>query len=196
THNTVPQSRPVLAATGSDGGGRMQMRAQPHAAPGLAAAPALAQPQTLQDIIALADKHRDVQLKASVQNDIHLVRFEQGRIVCRIGPGASRTLPNDLSRALQAWTGERWIVALSQDEGAPTLRQQKDAAVQDTRRDAENHPLVRAILDAVPGAKVAAVTDAADMPLPDAVITAPPVFNEETGDLEFAPLDDYTDDDL
>jgi DNA polymerase-3 subunit gamma/tau len=51
------------------------------------------------------------------------------------------------------------VVAISQAEGAPTVEQQ-DAARDSERRSAvAEHPLVRAVLDAFPGATIAAVRD-------------------------------------
>ncbi|MGL4812725.1 MAG: DNA polymerase III subunit gamma/tau [Beijerinckiaceae bacterium] len=189
-----PVPRPVMAATGSDGGARMQPR--PAAAPDTAPRAMIAQPQSLQDIVALADKHRDLRLKADIERDIHLVAFEQGRIICRLGERASRTLPNDLSRALQEWTGARWVVALSNDEGAPTLRAQKAEAEQANRSSAAQYPVVRALLDAMPGAEIVAVRDIAPEPYADPAPLPAAAINTETGDLEYLPVDDYTDDDL
>lgn len=189
---SAPPPRPVLAATGSDGGPRMAMRAEPQ----LHTKPALPQPQTLADLVALADKNRDLQLKANIERDLHLVRFEQGRITCRLADGASRTLANDLSKKLQEWTGERWIVALSSEAGAPTLRAQKHAAENQEKAQAENHPLVAAILKAVPGAKIIDVRDNAPDYIADAAPQPAAVIDAETGDLAYVALDEYTDDDL
>ena len=43
--------------------------------------------------------------------------------------------------------------------GEPTLADQSDAADGVRRQEAQNHPLVRAILDAFPGARIEAVHD-------------------------------------
>ena len=86
-------------------------------------------------------------------------------------------------------TGTRWTIALAQAEGEPTLSQQGAAADAARRGAAAEHPLVRAILDAFPGATLGTVRDSrADeyglLPeLGDAVESAP-------GDMpEFAPPD-------
>src|SRR3712207_7666818 len=56
---------------------------------------------------------------------VRLVRFEEGRIEFALAAGGSRTLANDLSRALDTWTGRRWVVAVSSETGAPTLQDRK-----------------------------------------------------------------------
>ena len=60
---------------------------------------------------------------------------------------------------LLAATGTRWTIALSQLPGDPTLAEQSLAADRGRRDAAAEHPLVRAILDAFPGAVISAVTD-------------------------------------
>ena len=48
-----------------------------------------------------------------------------GPIEFALAEGGRRTLANDLARDLQAWTGRRWMVALSSEPGAPTLHEQR-----------------------------------------------------------------------
>ena len=55
---------------------------------------------------------------------------------------------------LQEWTGERWMIALSEGGGEPTLEEQDRAAQEAADRAAMDHPLVRQVLDAFPGARV------------------------------------------
>jgi DNA polymerase-3 subunit gamma/tau len=60
---------------------------------------------------------------------------------------------------LGEWTGTRWAVVVSQAEGAPTLEQQELSRDSDMKSQVAQHPLVRAVLDAFPGATIAAVRD-------------------------------------
>jgi DNA polymerase III subunit gamma/tau len=60
---------------------------------------------------------------------------------------------------LSEWTGTRWFVAISDEEGEPTLRQQKEARDRELRNEAANHPLVQAVLDTFPGATIAAIRE-------------------------------------
>ena len=59
-----------------------------------------------------------------------------------------------LQERLEEWTGERWMVALSENGGDPTLDEQERAAAAAADQAATDHPLVRQILDAFPGARV------------------------------------------
>jgi DNA polymerase III subunit gamma/tau len=112
-----------------------------------------------EDVVALAGEQRDIMLKAALERDVRLVRFEEGRIEFSLAEGANRTLATDLARALQAWTGQRWMIALSAEPGAPTLHEQAQAAARERKEGVSGHPLVQAVLTTFPGAKVVNVID-------------------------------------
>jgi DNA polymerase-3 subunit gamma/tau len=98
-------------------------------------------------------------LLTHLTNNVHLVHFEHGRIELRPTPMAPSDLPNRVAACLLKWTGARWLVGVSGDLGAPTLKEQAQAAEAELRRRAAEHPLVKAVLDAFPGATIDAVRD-------------------------------------
>ena len=53
----------------------------------------------------------------------------------------------------------RWVVAISQQAGAPTLATQQAERDSLLRNEVAAHPLVRAVLEAFPGATIASVRD-------------------------------------
>eukprot|EP01035_Chromulina_nebulosa_P054449 gene54449-74597_t len=60
--------------------------------------------------------------KLGARADVRLVKMEDGRLEVSMERSASRTMINDLSRKLEAWTGRRWSVIVSNEAGQPTLR--------------------------------------------------------------------------
>jgi DNA polymerase-3 subunit gamma/tau len=134
---------------------------QPHPQPRLQ--PAQAEPtmrlRRFEDVVALAGEKREIVLKAALERDVRLVRFEEGRIELSLTETGSRTIANDLTRALQQWTGERWMVALSSEEGAPTLHEKAVTAERERKEGAANHPLVQAVLSKFPGAQIVNVVE-------------------------------------
>jgi len=111
------------------------------------------------DVVGLFDKKREGILTAHLRQDVHLVDFSPNRIEFRPGPMAPKDLANRMGRMLSDWTGDRWIVSVSDAEGAPTLAEQ-EAAIEAARMDAANKtPLVNAVKEAFPGAKVIKVVD-------------------------------------
>jgi DNA polymerase-3 subunit gamma/tau len=112
------------------------------------------------ELVALAGAQRDIQTKTALERDVRLVRFEQGRLEFALTPGASPALTAQLARKLQDWTGQRWLVALSNEPGEPTLAERTETREQEKRLGVQAHPLVRAALQQFPGAVIVAVRGA------------------------------------
>jgi len=126
------------------------LRADPAAAPTLSIA-------TFPALIALANEKRDIMMKTALERDVRLVRIEDGKLEIALEPSARKTLVNDLSRKISEWTGRRWMVVVSTEQGAPTISSQhaaqRDALEQGVRGD----PLVQAVLARFPGAEIVGV---------------------------------------
>ncbi|HZH53394.1 MAG TPA: DNA polymerase III subunit gamma/tau [Microvirga sp.] len=159
----APSPGPSAPATsGSMALASSQPRPQPRPNPSPSGgAPAL-RLRRFEDVVALAGEKREIVLKSTLERDVRLVRFEEGSIELSLAEGGSRTIANDLARALQQWTGQRWMVALSSEEGAPTLREQAEAAERERKAGAASHPLVQAVLAKFPGAQIVNVVERAD----------------------------------
>lgn len=149
----APSRLTVPSESGSNTAPRLALREEP------AAAPALPQPQSFLDVVELFDKYREAVLRSHLHAHVHLVRFEPGRIEFRPAVGAPRDLANRLGKLLGDWTGMRWVVSVSGEEGAPTLRVQAEERDASLRNEAARHPLVRAVLETFPGARIDAVRE-------------------------------------
>jgi DNA polymerase III subunit gamma/tau len=110
-----------------------------------------------EDLIALAGEKRDLSTKAVLERDVRLVRFEDGKLELALEPTASKTLIGDLSRKLSDWTGRRWIVVVSAEQGQPSLKSQNDARRAEFLTGVRADPLVQAVLARFPGAEIVAV---------------------------------------
>jgi len=109
---------------------------------------------TFPELVALAAEKRDLQTKAALEADVRLVRIEDGRLEVAMERSASRTLINDLGRKLEQWTGRRWTVIVSNEQGQPTLRSQAQSQQSQRERDAESDPRVQEVMARFPGAKI------------------------------------------
>ena len=139
---------------------------------------------SLADIVDLSDKHRDMQLKIIVKNCVRLVSISPGRLDVSLTEGAPKTLLTDLSQKLHAWTGMRWMVSLSREQGGSTIAESETAKREALVTDARADPDVAAILSAFPGAKIidvriANVNGQADELTEDAVESGVPVDHTE-----------------
>ena len=136
-------------------------------------------PQSFAEVIALFDKRREALLRSHLLSDVHLVHFEPGRIEVRPAAGAPRDLTNRLGQLLSEWTGRRWLIAVSEAEGEPTLREQEEGRQRDLRNEVTSHPLVQAVLETFPGATIAAVRERFAAAEPDGDQTSPEDPGEE-----------------
>jgi DNA polymerase-3 subunit gamma/tau len=119
----------------------------------------LPQPRSFRDVVALAVEHKEGVLEAHLTDNVHLVRFQPGRIELRPGAKAPPDLVGKLSQRLHEWTGARWIVTVSREQGEATLREQAQAAERQRHDEVNEHPLVKAALRAFPGAQVTSIID-------------------------------------
>ena len=157
-------------------------------APVAFAAPPVAEPEApsvpavpVKSLAALADQQRDLAFKVLLKRYVRPVRFEPGRIDVALTPDAPRTLLNDLTSRLRAWTGRNWLVSLSKEEGGATLAETEQARRETAILDARADPTVAAILARFPGARII------DVRIPDA-----PAHDEADADMppEPGPEDD------
>jgi DNA polymerase-3 subunit gamma/tau len=150
-------SAPVRMPTppSSFGGGARPQMAAPAPDP-QAAAPQL-RITSFTQLVALAGQKRDIMTKSALEGDMRLVRFEEGRLEVALEPNASKTMISELAKKFELWTGRRWTIVVSNEQGQPTLRSVNQAAKQEHARTAEADPRVQEVLSRFPGAKVVEV---------------------------------------
>ena len=144
-------------------------------------------PASFREVVALAAARRDIALQTALERQVRLIAFEPGRIEFELAPGADSGLPNRLTKALRDWTGQLWGVAVRRPDpdrpAAPTLHEEAQRVQDEERRGVLARPLVRAALDAFPGAQI---TDVEAAPEPAASTEA---AGAHPG-LDLAPEDD------
>ena len=116
----------------------------------------------LEDIVALAERQREMELRHWLVAEVHLVRFLPGHIELRQNDVVQKPLAGELGEKLQAWTGRRWIVALSKKRGEPTLEEQAQAKATAKLRAAGDDPLVRQVLKIFPEAEISGLRESAE----------------------------------
>jgi DNA polymerase-3 subunit gamma/tau len=106
------------------------------------------------EIVALASEKRDIALKTALEADLRLVRMEDGRLEIALERSAARAVVNDLQRKLEQWTGRRWAVVVSNEEGQPTLRAQAQERKDKLTENVQADPRVQAVMTLFPGTQV------------------------------------------
>jgi DNA polymerase-3 subunit gamma/tau len=112
-----------------------------------------------EDVIAHARKERDRLLVFELERHVRPIRFEPGRVEIALTSDAKADLPQRLAQVLKGWTGERWMVTVSQADVAETVHENraksKAALIEEVRAD----PRVRRVLDQFPGAEIVGVRE-------------------------------------
>ena len=116
---------------------------------------------SFRDVAALVAEQREAMLHAHLVHSVHLVRFAPPVIELRPQPDAPRDLASKLAALLTEATGDaldhRAVGRRRASRPWPSRASAADAA---RRSAAADHPLVRAIMAAFPGARIDQVHDA------------------------------------
>ena len=123
--------------------------------------PDLEQPNTvmmqltsLTSIVDLAETNGEMLLAARIRNHVRLVSLKPGNLQIALAGAAPDQLAGDIARALSQWTGERWLVSLSESGGEETLAEHQRENDEKLRDTIASEPLVARILDIFPGASI------------------------------------------
>ncbi|MBX3519683.1 MAG: DNA polymerase III subunit gamma/tau [Xanthobacteraceae bacterium] len=148
----VPSSAPRMQMAQGAGNAIGRPASRPAAAPDNAP-----QLQSLEDVYALAEKNRDLQIKLALKNFARLVKIEEGRLEISLDTGAPLNFAGTLGAKLSQWAGRRWVVIVSRERGAETLAEKEEKSQAQLKADVRQHPAVQAVLNAFPGAEITAV---------------------------------------
>ena len=112
---------------------------------------------SFEDVVAYAAEVRDIKLKSALEEKVELVKFGPGFIELHTLDGAPQNIAQELSRKMQAWTGERWIVSLSEQRGLEPLGARRRAENAQAVDDIRKHPVVKSVMHHFPDAEIKGV---------------------------------------
>ena len=139
---------------------------------------ALAHFATFDAVVDLVRSQRDVKLLVEVESCIRLVSYQPGRIEFTPTSDAPSDLSQRLGGALQRWTGARWAIILSNTGTATTIAEDRTAAEDAIKAEAQQHPLMQAAIASFPNAKIIDIRTAAEITA-DAELDALPEVEDE-----------------
>ncbi len=139
---------------------------------------ALARYARFEQVVDLIRLHRDVKLLVEVETGVRLARYEPGRIEFVPADTAPRDLAQRLGSKLQSWTGVRWAVTVVNDGGGTTIAEDRDAERLALEETAKTHPMVQAVFNAFPKAKITAIRTAQEIEAEAAAEALPEVPDE------------------
>jgi len=118
---------------------------------------ALARFPTFEHVVELVRVNRDVKLLVEIETTLRLAAYQPGRIEFTPTDAAPRDLAQRLGAKLQTWTGNRWAVTIVNGSEAETIAEVRDAKDNALQQQAQDHPLMQAVLAQFPRAKITAI---------------------------------------
>ena len=180
TPPSAPDSQPQMSAA-QEGSNVVAMK-QPE--------PAFSEPpvaergrviNSFDELVFLVEDKRDLAIKTQIKRHVRPVSVSDGRMEMNLVENAPRDFLPTLGKRLEEWTGKRWVLSISKEEGAPTLAEVEARENAVRMDDAKSDPAVMAILEKFPGARIVDIRVREEVP--DDVIEAAP--DDEDGLDEF-----------
>ena len=76
---------------------------------------------SFQDLINLANREKEIELKYDLERNVKLVSFNKGTIDISFNEKLNKNFIKNLTEKLLQWTGERWIISLSKNTLAKSI---------------------------------------------------------------------------
>lgn len=109
---------------------------------------------TLQDIVNLARKKGQILFAFNLSSFVHPLEVAHGKLHFSAPADAPRTLCQELRKFLLQETGIEWDIALSEQAGGLTLKEQANEKKEHIKEKLSENPLVSAVLKTFSGAQI------------------------------------------
>ena len=118
--------------------------------------------KTFQDLVRTANEEKEVELKYDLERNVRVVSFVPGKINITFNEKLNKNFIKILTEKLLKWTGERWIISLSKEEGEKTVYEKTLSDKKNKLAEANNSEIVKSVLSAFPDARLIDVTENSD----------------------------------
>ena len=115
--------------------------------------------KTFEDLIQVASKEKEVELKYDLERNVKLVSFAPGKINITFNEKLNKNFIKILTEKLLKWTNERWIISLSKEQGEETIFEKNITNKKNKLTQEMNSEAVKDFLDVFPGAKLIDVSE-------------------------------------
>jgi len=113
---------------------------------------------TLDQLIDVCSKKKEIKLKYELEKNVNLVRFENNRIEISFNDDLDKNFVKDLSLKLFEWTGQRWIISFSKIKGELSIKDKEKNNKIELLNKAKQTSLFKAMIDKFPDANLIDVT--------------------------------------
>ena len=114
---------------------------------------------SFQDLIYLANKEKEIELKYDLERNVKLVNFNKGTIDISFNDKLNKNFIKNLTEKLLSWTGERWIISLSKNTEAKSIYEKNLEDKQNKFEEFKKSKIAQDIQKAFPDAKLTDVRE-------------------------------------
>ena len=109
---------------------------------------------SFQNLIELANKYKEIELKYDLERNVKLVSFNKGKIDISFNEKLNKDFIKNLTEKLLEWTGERWIISLSKNSEAKSVYEKNIEAKNNLIDEFKKGKIAKEIETAFPDAKL------------------------------------------
>ena len=102
---------------------------------------------SFEDIVSLAKKENEIELKYDLERNVKLVSFKIGKIDISFNEKLNKNFIKILTEKLHTWTGDRWIISLNKKIGEKTIFEKQNEKKKDEITEAKNNEKIKALLE-------------------------------------------------
>ena len=114
------------------------------------------------DLIKIATREQEVELKFDLERNVKLVSFGKGKIDISFNEKLNKNFIKNLTEKLLLWTGERWIISLSKKDGEKTFYEASLEKKNENLNKEKESEIAKKLFSAFSDAKLLEVKDIKD----------------------------------
>ena len=107
---------------------------------------------SFQDLIDLANKDKEIELRYDLERNVKLISFNKGKIDISFNEKLNKNFIKTLTEKLFLWTGERWIISLSKKSNIKSIyeknMEQRSKRLEEFKKTSTANEILKAFPDA------------------------------------------------
>ncbi len=109
---------------------------------------------SFQELINLCNERKEVKLKYELETNVNLVSFEKFRMEISFNDNLDKDFIKELSHKLFEWTGNRWIITLSQKKGEISVKEKDQINHRQIFEEVKKSNIYKKVLEILPDAEL------------------------------------------
>ncbi len=110
--------------------------------------------KSFEQLLEICSTKKEMKLKYELENNVNLVKFENGRIEISFNDNLDKEFVKDLSTKLHVWTENRWIISFSKHQGEISIKDKEKNIQKELIENAKKSDLYKTMKDYFPDAEL------------------------------------------